>query len=100
MAALLTTIMAARRDVTATQSHVFDVAPLPISLFSLNRHHIAKSGPATAIGICSLLGCPSRLPSFHTTPKLPAKIGSLSSVAANRSIKGSNRTSGMVGMRS
>ena len=39
-------------------------------------------------------------PHFHTIPKVPAKIGNSASIAANRSIKGSSRTSGMVGMRS
>jgi hypothetical protein len=29
--------------------------------------------------------------SFHTTPKVPAKIGSSPRLAANRSIKGSSR---------
>ena len=39
-------------------------------------------------------------PHFHMTPKVPAKIGNSASIAANRSIKGSSRASGMVGMRS
>src|SRR5208283_1294364 len=44
--------------------------------------------------------CAHDSPHFQTTPKVPAKIGNSASIAANRSIKGSSRTTGMVGMRS
>ena len=42
----------------------------------------------------------SRLPSFYTAPKVSANAGTSASMAANFSINGSSRLSGMVGMRS
>ena len=39
-------------------------------------------------------------PHFHTTPKVSASSGTSASIEANRSINGTNRCSGMVGMRS
>jgi hypothetical protein len=39
-------------------------------------------------------------PHFQMAPKVSAKSGSSASIVANRSIKGSNRNSGMVGINS
>jgi hypothetical protein len=38
-------------------------------------------------------------PHFHTAPKVSAITGTSASISANRSINGSNRCSGMVGIR-
>ncbi len=43
---------------------------------------------------------PHNFPHFQMAPKVSAKTGSSASIVVNRSINGSNRTSGMVGINS
>jgi hypothetical protein len=60
---------------------------------------------ASTISQCRIWVCligirSSRLPSFLDGPKVSAKIESPASIVANRSINGSKRGSGMVGINS
>ena len=78
------------------------IARPSIRELSTRRVSIVKSVPLVLfVNSEPYIGAaPHDSPHFQMAPKVSAKSGSSASIVANRSIKGSNRNSGMVGINS
>jgi hypothetical protein len=65
----------------------------------LRRHHASGQVARTAFFLIGRNEPCEDSPHFQMAPKVSAKTGSSASIVVNRSINGSNRTSGIVGIK-